>query len=84
MAQPRGAQSISDCPSCWERRAKLRTRGQAEPCGSYLPGMVPGGSAVGEAALGASMLLIEPRAEDEATLNDSYAPSRSTNRAALN
>ena len=76
--------SMPDCPKHSERRATVRTRGHAEPCGAYLPGMVPGESAVGEAASSTSVLFMEPRAEDEATLNDSYAPSRSTKRAASN
>ena len=75
---------MTDWPSCSERTATFHTRGHAEPCGSYLPGAVPAGSAVGELESSLSMLLIEPRAEVEATLKDSYAPSRSTSRAASN
>ena len=76
--------SKADWPSICKRTAAVRTRGHAEPCGSYLPGAVPAGSAVGEPTSSTSVLLMEPRAEVEATLNDSYAPSRSTNRAASN
>lgn len=60
---------------------RVHTRGQAEPCGSYLPGAVLCKSAVGELMSTESMA---PRADVDATLNDSYAPNKSISLAASN